>query len=610
MTKPERPPWRIAVCQGGDGWHALGMHGARGADWAAAMHDGGNVAAVLVVEALVLELAEYCELAGIRVLDLSSIVRPEDEKRFPPPGAYPADDHWISCRLARALCALERRGIPIGEVEFPDRGGWGFATLQARMLEGLLADATIAIRIEGAHALCASYRAEPRTLPGLILADLERKALADCDVLRAESRAVVDSILAFHEFELSGRRGHVDEIACLPTITKQVSSRAPAVDTSIVCWIEGRSTASFSMIARALSGIVAAQAGWRGDILLLGCRMAAGAVTERLSRQMRSRVTWRNASVDSTLSELASCIWLDADPWSASSSPAQQASAAGAVCVVPNANPAYSGPAWVDGISCLRHDGSVSGMVAGLQRAFVAPLQSKVVDTPVCQSFRMSARTITQGVASHPTRITVVIPHYNLGAYLEETVESARRCTPAGTEILVVDDASDEPASRLLIDDWHRAPPPGVRVLRLPFNVGLGAARNAGVAAANGDFILPLDADDLLAPGFAARAASALQRYPEFDLVIPQAAYFVRSPDPGALPIPTGHITFVGEARESGLHANRFSTSTASSTPPPRSACRPRRRSMPTRSTSSCSARTTPQRSQPKSRKLPAYRAC
>jgi glycosyltransferase involved in cell wall biosynthesis len=152
------------------------------------------------------------------------------------------------------------------------------------------------------------------------------------------------------------------------------------------------------------------------------------------------------------------------------------------------------------------------------------------------------------------------VPHYNLGAYLAETVENARHCTPPGTEIVVVDDASDDPMSRDLVGAWQRRPPAGVRVVALPFNVGLGAARNVGISEARGEYVVPLDADDLLAPGFVERAMAALQRHSAFDIVVTQAAYFEQTPAPDARPATTGFITFVGEARATGLHANRFST--------------------------------------------------
>lgn len=551
----------IAVCEGGGGRHALGMHGSRNAEWAAAVRSAGGLPAVLVVDALAPELVAHCTQAAIDVLVLPDLAAPDAiDERCPPRTAFPVMGHWVSIRLAQALRNLELGGVAIAEVEFPDRGGWGFAALQARMLEGLLSAATIAIRIEGTRALRASYRAEARTLSDLMEADLERKALADCDVLRAESVVIVESVLGFHGFVPAEWEARTECAASLAATSAAVPDRAPAFNGTVFCWIDERSTAPVPTLARALSGIAGARPDWTGAIILLGCPKAAAAVVERLPGPVRRRTEWRQPSMHENPFDAGPSIWLDADAWSASSVLARSAAARGALCVVPDANPAYSHPAWTDGRTCLRHDGSANGMVAALQRAFEVPLQAKVTAVAVHRPVRMRVDACGHAEVPHPPRITVIVPHHNLGSYLAETVESAQRCTPAGTEIIVVDDASDDAASRRLIDDWRRTPPLGVRVLQLPFNVGLGAARNAGVDAASGDFILPLDADDLLAPGFAARAAAALQRHPGFDFVVAQAAYFERSPGAGGLPAPTGYVTFVGDARESGLHANRFST--------------------------------------------------
>ncbi|MBB3891671.1 glycosyltransferase involved in cell wall biosynthesis [Phenylobacterium haematophilum] len=96
-----------------------------------------------------------------------------------------------------------------------------------------------------------------------------------------------------------------------------------------------------------------------------------------------------------------------------------------------------------------------------------------------------------------PNLVSVVVPAYNATATLAETLRSALRQTHADLEVIVVDDGSKD-GTRALAESFA-AEDPRVRVISKP-NGGVAAARNAGIDAARGDFIAPLDADDLWHP--------------------------------------------------------------------------------------------------------------
>ena len=89
--------------------------------------------------------------------------------------------------------------------------------------------------------------------------------------------------------------------------------------------------------------------------------------------------------------------------------------------------------------------------------------------------------------------IALVINTYEQAHFLSASIESALKQTIAFNEIIVVDDGStDHPADQI-------AGYPEVRLICQP-NAGLAAARNTGLNAASSDFIIFLDADDLLTP--------------------------------------------------------------------------------------------------------------
>ena len=93
-----------------------------------------------------------------------------------------------------------------------------------------------------------------------------------------------------------------------------------------------------------------------------------------------------------------------------------------------------------------------------------------------------------------PLLVSVIIPAYNAGQFIEETLASVFRQTCANLEVIVVDDGStDDTKSRL------QAYGSRIHYIWQP-NAGVGAARNRGMQAASGEYLAFLDADDLWNP--------------------------------------------------------------------------------------------------------------
>jgi len=122
-------------------------------------------------------------------------------------------------------------------------------------------------------------------------------------------------------------------------------------------------------------------------------------------------------------------------------------------------------------------------------------------------------------------KVAVVIPCYGYAHYLPEAVGSVAGQTRPPAECVVVDDGSPddtaEVANRLIgeHDDLD------LRLVRQE-NAGLSAARNAGVRATSAPLLLPLDADDRLAPTALEELAAEFARDPELDVVCPYARSF------------------------------------------------------------------------------------
>jgi succinoglycan biosynthesis protein ExoO/succinoglycan biosynthesis protein ExoU len=105
--------------------------------------------------------------------------------------------------------------------------------------------------------------------------------------------------------------------------------------------------------------------------------------------------------------------------------------------------------------------------------------------------------------------VSIVIPAYNAAGSLAATVASAQAQSLQDIEILIVDDASGDAtldlARRLAAGD------PRIRVIEAGRNRGPAGARNLGFAAARGDWIALLDADDAFEPERLARLLTAAQ---------------------------------------------------------------------------------------------------
>ena len=105
------------------------------------------------------------------------------------------------------------------------------------------------------------------------------------------------------------------------------------------------------------------------------------------------------------------------------------------------------------------------------------------------------------------TDISIIIPVYNVEAWLSRSVEAILANDTAGCEVILVDDGSSD-GSPALCDSFAAAHPELIRVLHQA-NAGPGAARNAGVAAAKGEWFLFVDSDDRLAPNALTRLREA-----------------------------------------------------------------------------------------------------
>jgi glycogen(starch) synthase len=122
--------------------------------------------------------------------------------------------------------------------------------------------------------------------------------------------------------------------------------------------------------------------------------------------------------------------------------------------------------------------------------------------------------------------VSVVVPYFKLDEHLPETLDSVRAQTHGSVEVIVANDGSLRREDEFLFDLDD------VTVVTQP-NAGLSQARNFGIAHARGEYVLPLDADDVISPSFVTRCVDALER----DRDLAYATTWVQFMEPDSTPL-------------------------------------------------------------------------
>lgn len=109
--------------------------------------------------------------------------------------------------------------------------------------------------------------------------------------------------------------------------------------------------------------------------------------------------------------------------------------------------------------------------------------------------------------------VSIIVPAYNAKKFVEETIQSALDQTYKNIEVIVADDGSTDGTGEIV--KGLIAKDTRVKYVYQK-NAGQSAARNAGIAAAKGEYVAFLDADDLFMPEKISRQVASLEANPEY----------------------------------------------------------------------------------------------
>ena len=137
-------------------------------------------------------------------------------------------------------------------------------------------------------------------------------------------------------------------------------------------------------------------------------------------------------------------------------------------------------------------------------------------------------------------KVSVIIPCYNQGEYIEEAIDSVLSQSYQDFEIIVIDDGSDDPGTISLLAGLQKNKTTVFTIA----NAGVAAARNFGISKSKGTYILPLDADDWIDSRFLSLAIPLLEQNTAYELIGTGVQYFGEMDQKEFLPLyePQQHL--------------------------------------------------------------------
>lgn len=146
--------------------------------------------------------------------------------------------------------------------------------------------------------------------------------------------------------------------------------------------------------------------------------------------------------------------------------------------------------------------------------------------------------------------VSIVIPAYNVERTVRETLESVVNQSYKGLEVIIVDDGSTDNTFNIITEfakDYSN-----IQVFK-KYNEGLPATRNYGFQFVSGEYLLFLDADDILDESYVTSCIEQFQKNNQLDIVYTQTQFFERE---------TGILELATFSKQTILRTNCF-TATA-----------------------------------------------
>jgi glycosyltransferase involved in cell wall biosynthesis len=463
--------------------------------------------------------------AGVR---MAYVPDPRDDGR----GGFYGDDHRWSAAVLEQLAALYPDGGP-DLVEFPDYRGEGAVTVQAvRTLDPRVARTRAVVRLHTSAELTSVLNgAVSEAFGATSVFGLERYALAGADRVLWAGGDILGTYERYYGADGLAPATRVRHpFDGLPAHAAPAPEPAGRLRLLYVGRLERRK--GVAELLRAVTGL--GRDDW--TLTLVGGDTDTGALGASLREQLRLGIAGddRIRLVDAAGREALDTLLADHDAvvlpsqWECWPYVGLEALAAGRPLI---ATPVGGLP---EQVGAEPGEAGPGGIVAGdrTPEALRAVITRVLEDRTLLTRARPWARARELAdpaeiaadylaLAAAPRRwaspaapparplVSVIIPYHGLPEFVGDAVGSALAQEHEPIEVILVDDGSPEP---LPPDVRALAETGRIRVLHQA-NSGLSAARNAGIRLARGEYVLPLDADNAIAPDFTTRCVAVLEAF-------------------------------------------------------------------------------------------------
>lgn len=119
-------------------------------------------------------------------------------------------------------------------------------------------------------------------------------------------------------------------------------------------------------------------------------------------------------------------------------------------------------------------------------------------------------------------RVSIIMPCYNDGIFISESINSVLNQTYKNIELIIINDGSTEEYTNKILSEnkWEKT------IIIHSCNLGPSAARNLAIEKCTGEYILPLDADDLISPTYIEKAVNIMKKNKKIGIVYCKADLF------------------------------------------------------------------------------------